>query len=685
MNLSRSNPILINLVKAISNKTHVPLDYLSLKSNSSLAMKQRLNILLLLFSAFGFMSSKAQDPSGLDSIRQAIRSSVDIQEKRDLINEMLLAYMYANIDSANYYLAMYRKEVLKKPSDEGLFLMLHKSAVIKALEGDILKAKTLSDSSKIYLDHTNNPQNRLHHYIVQGVIHHYLADYHEAISYHTKSARLADSLGKKDDAIKAHNNTAMVYSAIEEYDKALEYYKRAFNMASETEDPISYNLLKTNLGSEYYNLEMYEESEKLYLEVEKFANTNQVEHLHFSALLALGKISFERSNYQKAEDYLLKANEIFGNLRDFEVKEALIELYMQRNDQKAAEKIIDEVLANPLLDNNLESKRNIFNTIQKYYASIGNYKEAYRFAEQNQLLVDSAFQLEKINTAQQLETKYQSSKKDASLAKNQLEIQKRTNQRNLLISLLVGFMIMASLLFFQFQTKKKLNESQIILQKERINNLEKQQKLLAMDFMLQGQEEERKRIAQDLHDGLGGILTSAQQQLRNIEKEIERLHEMKLFNQAEQLIDNACNEVRRIAHDMMPSSLADLGLIATMEDLANKMESQYNMLVTLNLPHSEPELSEIQMVNIYRIIQEALSNTVKYAEASTIQLKLEQSTDRTYLKVADNGKGFDQDDLTFKRGLGIKNIESRVKYLGGEVTMDSGPNGTSYEISIPNE
>jgi len=116
--------------------------------------------------------------------------------------------------------------------------------------------------------------------------------------------------------------------------------------------------------------------------------------------------------------------------------------------------------------------------------------------------------------------------------------------------------------------RKEKTDAALQLQSEKVKSLEQEKRLNAMDFILQGQESERKRIAQDLHDGLGGLLTSVRRKVGVIQASIQDLEKTNIVKEAEDLIENACDEVRRISHDMMPATLSSLGLEDAIEDLA---------------------------------------------------------------------------------------------------------------------
>jgi len=205
--------------------------------------------------------------------------------------------------------------------------------------------------------------------------------------------------------------------------------------------------------------------------------------------------------------------------------------------------------------------------------------------------------------------------------------------------------------------------------------------------MVQGQEEERKRIAQDLHDGLGGLLTSARLQMQNIQREIDKISQLNLINKAEELVGNAYAEVRRISHDMMPGALVDLGLFAAIEDLVDEMNEQSNIKVTTQWFTKDSGIIDKKKVVIYRIVQEALNNSLKHSQASHIHVEMTQNKNAYNLTIEDDGIGFDYEALKQKsKGIGLQSLQSRVDYLNGEIQFQTAVGkGTQIDILIPLE
>ncbi len=308
-------------------------------------------------------------------------------------------------------------------------------------------------------------------------------------------------------------------------------------------------------------------------------------------------------------------------------------------------------------------KKGQYELALKHYKAQGDNLDSLDLIKENKLLQD-------------LSIKYETAQKNEKIATQQLEISKIDSQR---YGLLVGlaFLSLVLILFgYRYKSNQKLSNQKIAL-------LNQEKKLLSIDYMFQGQEEERKRIAQDLHDGLGGILSVAKIQIRSIQKEMEKLESLNLISKTEDLIESAYNEVRRISHDMMPGALVNLGLFAAIEDLADQMNLSGQVKIKTQWYTSDEHLPEKSTPIIYRIVQEAITNTMKYAKAENMLIQMTESEQGFSLAIEDDGVGFVLKDVE-SEGLGLKSIQSRVNYLNGEIEIDTKPNeGTKYEIFIP--
>jgi signal transduction histidine kinase len=286
------------------------------------------------------------------------------------------------------------------------------------------------------------------------------------------------------------------------------------------------------------------------------------------------------------------------------------------------------------------------------------------------------------------ETKFRTQEKDKALAEQEKTIEKgRLNQRTL-----VGLLFLALLtgsfgwFFFrkQLSYQKAISAKDMELNANRIRELEHQNKLLALNAMIEGQESERLRIAQELHDGLGGLLSTVKVHFTAIQRELAPLHHLNVFERTNQLIDEACTEVRRIAHDMVPYSIHLSGLSGALEELKAAIEMRKISCELEIHGLAEASLDDQKEAMIYRIIQEITTNAVRHSGASHLHIQLILHEGKLHLMVEDNGKGFDINAIAATKGMGMKSIDSRVRYFGGTVQYDSTPNhGTIVNVEIP--
>jgi signal transduction histidine kinase len=194
-------------------------------------------------------------------------------------------------------------------------------------------------------------------------------------------------------------------------------------------------------------------------------------------------------------------------------------------------------------------------------------------------------------------------------------------------------------------------------------------------------EKERKRIASDLHDDVGPLLSAIKIQINHLEGHDDDEH--KLIEKSSRYIDDIIQKMREISNDLLPNVLVRKGLSAAIEDFLGKMPVS-GMSVEFNCPNDQRVASDIE-VNVYRLVQEIVHNTVKHAEASKLKLELIISEKQLRLASADNGKGFDYNEMIRKNGgLGLLNLQSRTEMMGGDFDFKSAKGkGTSYLFEIP--
>ncbi|NIT58182.1 MAG: PAS domain S-box protein [Aliifodinibius sp.] len=221
-----------------------------------------------------------------------------------------------------------------------------------------------------------------------------------------------------------------------------------------------------------------------------------------------------------------------------------------------------------------------------------------------------------------------------------------------------------------------------------INDVTEQKRLQekVIQSVIEGEDRERKRIAHELHDGLGQHLVAASMNLQSAKADIEKLSDkrQKQFETGISLLKNALSETRSIAHNLMPKAISDYGLIAALENLINDFDKSTDIDFEFTHNYNQLKLTDQAEINIYRIFQEIITNAVRHSECTKIDIGLQLKEDSLTMKVIDDGIGAQLDTEDEQAGLGLRSIKTRVSSLNGSLDINSEP-GTGMEtvITIP--
>jgi signal transduction histidine kinase len=208
---------------------------------------------------------------------------------------------------------------------------------------------------------------------------------------------------------------------------------------------------------------------------------------------------------------------------------------------------------------------------------------------------------------------------------------------------------------------------------------------MATKGIITAEENERKRIAADLHDGVGQMMSAAKMNLSAFENEIQFNNENQKisFEKVINLVDESCKEIRSVSHQMMPNALLKSGLASAVKEFLDKLDNRVLKVNLYTEGLNERLDSNVETV-LYRVIQECVNNVIKHSGANSLDISLIKDEDGIAATIEDNGKGFDSKDRQKFEGIGLKNIASRIGYLKGTVDFDSTPGrGTLVAIHVP--
>lgn len=318
------------------------------------------------------------------------------------------------------------------------------------------------------------------------------------------------------------------------------------------------------------------------------------------------------------------------------------------------------------------------------YEQMGDYKNANLYNQLNIRMHDALVNKENFAAAADIQNKYDRAKKDNEILKLAAENKQRSILNKVFIGSSIGLLLISLLVYRNYRKGQQLAKNQVILQKQKIKELEKDKQLLATSAMLKGQEEERSRIAKDLHDGLGGLLSGTKLSLLNVRDNLVlTARDMALFDKSLSMLDNTICDLRKVAQNLMPEALVKYGLNEAVRDFCDSIKSSSSTEIKFQEFGRKRKLDNTTEVFAYRIIQELVNNAVKHAEASEVFVQLAMNDNKIGITVEDNGKGFDKNNIATNKGAGLANIKYRAQYLNGTSDIISSEgNGTSVHIEL---
>ena len=365
----------------------------------------------------------------------------------------------------------------------------------------------------------------------------------------------------------------------------------------------------------------------------------------------------------------------------------LAEYYAQRGRAEEEVAVYQEILARSELVLPPALRLDVLERLYSWHRERNQAAPALTYYERYQSLSDSVYRAENEQNYQRLQVQYETAEKDKALAQQEAALARsRTEIRLSIIGGLTVLLLGIGAFFFQrnrLRYQRRLAAQSQELADNRIATLERDKALVAVNAALEGQEKERMRIAKDLHDSLGGLLMAVKAHFNQL-AEASGLRTQQGFGKTNHLIDEACTEVRRISHNMMPQALAVSGIADAFDDLLQRLEAEGLECRLEVIGLREGDLSETQAIMLYRVVQELLQNIQKHAYADRVLLQLIRHQNVCTIILEDDGRGFDLEQARQRGGLGLRSIESRIRYLRGHIDWDAVPDeGTTVSIELP--
>jgi two-component system, NarL family, sensor kinase len=648
-------------------------------------------ILLICASVSSFNLIHAQ-PSVVDSLNNLLNNkNIRIEEQLRLRQELCNGYIHFDLNRA-------KQETKRLIELSGKYNKSSFMATALKIKGNIFNLCGKPDSALYYYnlsleickknnlkdDYFNTLNNIAIVLSEKNKTDSALFLYHQVLTYY-------ESLSDKVKTAKIMANIGALYADIHNLDKAIEYIHKALKLQRETGNTEGAIVSLINLSLYEINRRNYHEGKK-YGEEAIELSKNYHEVYYAQALLNTSICYLELKNLAKAFSFTNKAIAIYkqnNSKRGLTVGyRTLAECYISLKQYKQARKYC--LMALEQADTSYRTDiRVLYKLLKDVDIHLNLFEEALYYADKRtQLLTEEIDEnwTEKIADA---DAKYQSEKKEKEILRLNSEKQIASlhiKKRNILIyGLFIAIVLLfgiALLYFRHVRNKRTIIEQNLELQKQKVTQLENEKLLLATQSVLKGEENERKRLAQDLHDGLGGLLSGTKLALNNVKKNVVLGSDsVKDFNHALKMLENSIGELRRVAHNMMPEALLNLGLQDALKDFCDEIDKVNPIHILFQFVGEFRRVESALEINAYRIIQELINNAIKHSGAKELVLQMIQEKDRLCFIVQDDGKGFDSDYIIRSKGIGLISVKSRVELFKGRMEINSNPK-TGTEITI---
>lgn len=601
-----------------------------------------------------------------------------------LLSNLCYDYRFVSADSAR----MFGEQALSLAKDlnysKGIAQACNDLGILSIDKADYRKATELLNESMKIRASLNDLPGMASLYNKLGIIDQKQGRLKDALQNQLAALAIYEKLGQDKWIGYCLNNIAIIHQNLGDLDKALEYHRRGLQYRLKMNDSAGEATSYSNMANLYCKMRDTIQSLVYYDKALSLARKLKNDELISGNLSNMGNIYLGKKVFAEAIRLYRESLEIREKLGDLKgISSSLSRLgtvYTATGRYPEALKVLSRSLNIARKISVLEEETSALIGLARLKALTSQHDSAFFYMQQYIAMKDSAYDGRIRQQILEVQTKYENEKlaSDLELLKHEKEfaeislIQKKTQ---LLLLLFIFISISGAAVFFFYRHRQR-QRAEVAAEKI----LENESRLNAV---LEGQEEERRRIARELHDGLGQTLTAIKLNYQALAGKVNRQEQPEDFKKLESMLDSANAEVRSISHQMMPKELEQFGLVAAVEGTLKLVLE--NTPLQYSFEHSgftERIGSQGELV-LFRVLQELVNNVIKHSGADMLNVSLLRRANHAVLNVSDNGTGFDVHKHE-KKGIGLLNIAGRIDGIKGHLHFESEPGkGTNVTIRIP--
>ena len=652
-------------------------------------MHLKTKFILAVFLLFGAISGFSQaNRTKIDSLKKQIYSKSSVSKAKSLI---LLSDELSSSNPENSLL--YAREALRTSQEiknDSLISVSYNSIALN------FEVRSKLDSALFYHKKALDIRVKLKDRIGMadtfnniGICLDQQGKFQEALENYFKALKIYERKKDSEKIAMTYVNIGIVYKTQKEYEKSLDYYKKANTIYARNKSKFGFAATSGNIGSVLIDFKKFRESIR-YSELAKEGYQKLGYDRYVAYPVSNIAIAYDSlKEYDKSEVFYLQAINLHKKFKnDYEIGNISNAYSRSLNKQskfKESIRISEEALGYIKKAKLFPLEVNALKNLANAYAGIGNYLKAYELSSAYSKGRDALFEEEKTKAVFELETQYETEKKEreiliqrARIAENELKIERK----NLMILAVVFLLLLSVLIGWQFFNRQKLKNIQLQKEnelKDALLKIETQNKL----------QEQRLRISRDLHDTIGAQLTFIISSIDNLKYGFQ-IDDERLQNRLAGISEFTKETIYELRDTIWAMNMNQI----TFEDLKSRISNFIDNAkissigIDFQFVYSDAGLckrtfTSVEGMNIYRIIQETINNSIKHSGAGKIAVTIDGDEDNLVIEVTDNGKGFSPG--LNKEGNGLNNIRKRAKEIGGEIELNSKPGeGTAMKLFLPN-
>lgn len=614
----------------------------------------------------------------VDSLQNILKSQPDDSTKASVLGDLCWHLKYSDPPKA----LEYGHQAISIAAKNGYDAL---QAYASNNVGVVFWAKSDYDSATYYLEETrkiyqslNNERGVAVTSVNLGLILQNKGDYDTSLEYQLEALRIINSLEDKGLKGNVLTNIGNVHFLNEKFDKAKTYYFEALEFKkSLPDDQFRQNLQKTllNIGNVYDRMENTDSAIYYFQEALPYAIDGEDTKSQALIYTDLGHSFSEKGEFNLANDYFDKAMSIYSNgtyENDYDYSILLYSLAqneLRRKNIGAAVKLAEQSLELSKKIENPNRLKDSYGLLAEVYEANRQFAPALEAQKLFRVYEDSLLNLETNKEIAELETKYETEKKDQQilLLDQQNSLQQAKNQRN---SIIIGALFLVVLLllivFYLWKKQSQINQQKVLSeQKTRLREAQ-------IQAVISSEEKERKRFAADLHDSMGQLVSALNMNIQGLKSSSnDPLVRNEIVDNSATILDDIQREIRNIAFNLMPQVLTNEGLISALEELIARINKSHQIQAKVQVFGLDKRLNEVFEISLYRILQEWISNVLKYSDATELFIQFTAHEEEIIITVEDNGMGFDLSSFENSKGNGWRNIHTRLNLIKGEMEIDT--------------